>query len=238
MPHLPRFFVHKEALRLGNLALPPGEARHAAKALRLRAGDRIEIGDGEGRLGAACLMAVRGEEAIAKVEAIHSFPEPRPHLVLATAIPKGKRWQWLVEKCVELGAASIQPLRFRRSVAQGEGGREKWERWALEAGKQSRRLYLPRVFSPLNIADFLLSRAGGPIYWATPEGEMPTAYLPRLQNAEEIVILIGPEGDLAEDERAACAAVGALPLRLGPHILRVETAAAAACAIAVALSRR
>ncbi|MCX7934538.1 MAG: 16S rRNA (uracil(1498)-N(3))-methyltransferase, partial [Planctomycetota bacterium] len=212
----PRFFIAKDLLRVGVVSLPASEAQHAAKVLRLQPGDRLEIGDGEGKIGAARLQAINGGAVTAMVEEIRFYPEPRPRLTLATAIPKGKRWQWLVEKCTELGAARLHPLRFRRSIAQGEGDVGKWRRWALEASKQSRRIYLPRISAPQSFSDFLPAHTGL-LFWATPAGAPAADYAGRIQNAEEIAVIIGPEGDLTVEERKTCEIAGALPLSLGQH---------------------
>jgi 16S rRNA (uracil1498-N3)-methyltransferase len=163
---------------------------------------------------------------------VENLPEQKPHLVIATAIPKGKRWQMLVEKCTELGVSEIQPLVCRYSVVEGQGDPGKWERWAVEAAKQCRRAYLPQIKAPVTLPDFLTRHFEGPCLLASPQGDPMMMWGGQIDRAEDTAFIIGPEAGLTEEEEAACYEASYAPVRFAPHILRIETAAIAACALA------
>jgi 16S rRNA (uracil1498-N3)-methyltransferase len=159
----------------------------------------------------------------------------RPLLTVATAVPKGKRWQQLVEKCTELGASRIRPVRFRQSVAEGGSDPAKWRRWAVEAAKQCGRAWLPEVPAPVDLGAFLGEADAGVAYVCDPRGEPLLKFAAHMGVAEAVTVLVGPEAGLMPEEAELCREHGLAPLRLGPHVLRIETAAQAACAAVRAL---
>ncbi|MCC8190002.1 MAG: 16S rRNA (uracil(1498)-N(3))-methyltransferase [Planctomycetes bacterium] len=229
----PRFLLDQPLTGPGEYVLGRLEAHHARQVLRLGRGDAVVVFDGRGGAAEAEITGGGRGELVVTVTEVRTGERPPLRLTVATAIPKGKRWQMLVEKCTELGVDRIQPLLTERSVARGEGDGEKWRRWVVEAAKQCRRLWLPEVASPISLADFLhRSREDGArLVVADPGGEAPAAVLPSPPPALAFAIVIGPEGGLTDAEVAACRAAGARLVRLGPFVLRVETAAAAACAL-------
>ncbi len=232
MPH-PRFLLEEPLNAPGLYRLGRDESHHAVNVLRLRAGDAAIVFDGRGRRAEA-RVAEAGKNALAvRVDAVIEEPPLPLRLTLATAIPKGKRWQGLVEKCTELGVDALVPLHTERSVAKGEGDAEKWRRWTIEAAKQSRRWRLPEIAEPVLFARvFELSRARNALLFvADAGGEPPSRYRDELSAAESVVAVVGPEGGLTDEECAECARHGARPVRLSPFVLRVETAAAAVCAL-------
>jgi len=231
MPHIPRFLMPAENLREGTCVLPAHEARHALTVLRLRPGDAVEVIDGAGRLGTGGILDTDGDAVRLTIGTLQHVPPPAPRLTLATAIPKGKRWQALVEKCTELAVSRIQPVIFARSVAEGQGDPEKWRRWTAEAAKQCGALHLPDVAPPLRFADLLQLQVAGPCLLAAPAGDPFVRWGGQIDRASEILVVVGPEGGLAPEEDEACRNASFCPVRLGPYVLRVETAAMAACAL-------
>lgn len=231
----PRFFVpnlpEPGAGRV-EMELPPLEARHAAGVLRLRAGDAVELTDGRGRSAEATLAEVRKRNVRAVIGQVRQWPRPRPKIHVASAIAKGKRQDWMLEKLAELAVASIRPVRFERSVAGegafSEGKRSRWMTHLISACKQSGSNFLPELADPRELDAFLAD--------GLPEGALLVGDLTEdaveisdviSPVVEEVTVLVGPEGGFTEEERRKIAAAGFHPVRLGPGILRIETAAVA-----------
>jgi len=237
---MPRFFA--KDLSAGRLALSAGEGHHALHVLRLRVGAAVELFDGRGQTAAGRIAAIRRGEVAVEVQQVRPEPERGgPEVALAFAVPKGKRLDWLLEKATELGAASLRPVVFERSVAGGELTAAKRSRWlghCISAAKQCRLDWLPELLDPLPLADYLatplppLRLLGDAATDARAMAELP-ARSPTADRRSSI--LVGPEGGLTDAERAACVSAGFVPVRLGRTVLRTETAAIALLAAAQAL---
>lgn len=228
-----RFFLSPEAW--GAQALLGGdEAKHAAQVLRLRSGDRITVFDGRGRSAGAEILDVSKSELRLALGQEVLTPKLEPEIRLAQAVPKGKTMDLIVQKAVELGVASIQPLITRNTVVQVDGDdaprkSAKWQRVALEACKQCGQDLLPEV---LPVRDF----AG---WVGDPEGDLKivASLLPGARSLREVLreagpgsprrvtLLVGPEGDFSAAEGAAALEAGFVPASLGSIVLRAETAA-------------
>lgn len=227
----PRFYAPQ--LAEGRMELEPQEAEHASGAKRLRAGDEVEVFDGCGQVGSGVLLEA-GRSLAVEVQRLWREEPAEVRCSVAVAVPKGKRLQVMVEKLTELGVARIQPVRFARSVAEGGDPVSKWGRWTVEAAKQCRRAWLPEIAAPVSFADFIAATDPHRTVLADADGETPPVLLHALRGNPEVVCLVGPEGGLTPEEFAACDAAGVRRLRLGEHILRIETAALAFCACASA----
>jgi 16S rRNA (uracil1498-N3)-methyltransferase len=223
-----RFFVPPDLWTSG--ALPESEARHASQVLRLSVGDRVVVFDGTGRAAEAELSAV-GKKKVEFKPAREWFEErPRPEIHLVVALIKNERFDWLVQKATELGAASIRPVSGDRSVVKlagqdAEKRRTKWEQIAVEAAKQCGHLVLPAIL-PLArpAAAFASAPAGNKgIPALHPGGRGLSGFF--AGDATAVTFAIGPEGDWTEEEMASALACGFVPLSLGKHVLRSETAA-------------
>lgn len=210
------------------------EARHAARALRVRTGEVITVGDGAGTIVEARVTDV-GTAVAADVVARRTVEAPRPRVAVWQAIPKTGKLDVVVQKLTELGAMEIVPFAARRSVPRWDAraARRHVERLrsiAREAAKQSRRAWLPTVREVAALADAptgvltLHEGAARRLRDVLPT-EPPLA----------LTFVVGPEGGLEEDEVAALEASGGSAVSLGHLILRTETAALAA--VAVVLSR-
>jgi 16S rRNA (uracil1498-N3)-methyltransferase len=217
------------------------ESHHAAHVLRLAAGSRVELFDGRGGRAEGHVERVkRGEVAVAIDHRDAPSRRPHPAVHLAFSTPKGNRLDWLLEKATELGAASLGAVIFQRTVAGGrEPSEAKARRWlgqCIAAAKQSGLDFLPELRPPLRLAD-LLAAPPGPLRLAGDSAgdarPLPEA-LSALGDQQDVLLLVGPEGGLTEDERAAVRAAGFTFVRLGRTVLRIETAAIALLAATVA----
>lgn len=215
------------------LVLVGDEGRHAARVKRLGVGEPLLVGDGRGTV-ASCAVAevlpdgLRCSVLERRVEAV-----PRPRLVVVQALPKGERAELAVEVLTELGVDEIVPWAAARSVVQwhgprGEKAREKWQRTAAEAAKQSRRAWVPTVAPLASTAD--VAHRGAALLVLHEAAAVPLAGLP-LPDADELAIVVGPEGGVSDDELRAFEAAGATAVRLGEPVLRTSTAGAAALAV-------
>lgn len=232
-----RFFLSRPlqlAMRDATVELADSEAHHLLHVLRAKVGDRVGLFNGQGDEAVAELVSHRKRSAELRILDCWTTPAESDELILATALPKGDRARWLVEKATELGVTRIIPLRTTRSVVEpGEGKMDKLTQAAIAACKQSGRSRLPRLDSltPLNdvLREFSASLPTRILLLADPCAERNVGQLfESLGKAPQATIaLIGPEGGFTADEHSAAIAAGALPVRLGSHILRIETAALA-----------
>jgi 16S rRNA (uracil1498-N3)-methyltransferase len=221
---------HGRRYRLG-----PEESRHLARVCRFGIGDRVEIFDGRGFATRAEVVAsaVDGVELVAVGEPI-AVARPACTLVLATAMPKGDRIDWLVEKATELGVDRLIPIVAERSVVIPRGSKlDRLRRSIVEASKQCRRARLMVLEEPLEWTRLVAAFPGALKFLADPHG-LGAADWPMIGRDREMVLAVGPEGGYSSAEREASIVAGWLPIRLGSHILRVETAGLAGCAALLA----
>jgi len=216
------------------IRLPDREARHALKSRRLSAGDAVVVFDGRGTEAHGYIASASRGGVTVRVERVVHRPRPRPALTLFVAPPKGPRQDVLIEKCSELGVAAIYPLVSARAVASvSEHRLGKWRRTAVEAAKQSGQAWLPELAGPIGL-EAALDRTSDfdRVLLATSEvnreGAAPVGLcemLAELRHVASIAAYVGPEGGWTEEEMHRMLAAGARPTCLGPHTLRIETAA-------------
>lgn len=224
---MPRFHLPAPAWQ-DEPVLTGDEARHLSQVLRMKAGERVLVFDGEGRRAPAEILDVARERVALRLGEAVVSPPPRPTITLAQAIPKGKNMDFIVQKAVELGVSSIQPLVTRHTVVQpGENKAEKWRRVALEACKQCGQDRLPVIADALPFDRWIADApAGLKLVASLAPGARPfREVLAAHPDCVAATIIIGPEGDFSEGETAAALAAGFLPITLGGIVLRVETAA-------------
>ncbi len=237
-------------LHAGLAGLSPGdrvtlegdEGRHAVVVRRIHAGEQVALTDGDGTTVVATVTSTGKRELAATVDSTrHDEPE-LPRVVVVQAIPKGDRGELAVEMLTEVGVDVIVPWAAHRSVAVWRGDRAakslaKWRATAREAAKQARRSWFPEVTAMVGTDEVvaLLGRASVPVV-LHEAASGPLADLP-VPGRGEIVIVVGPEGGISEEELAAFAAVGAEPVRLGSSVLRTSTAGVAATAALLARTR-
>ena len=206
------------------------EAHHLGNVRRVKVGEEVELFDGVGQLVIGRVSKI-GKGA-AQIEALErGKKEPATmEVIVACALAKGSRWDWLIEKCVELGAVKIWPVLFERSVVKGSGEAgqlAKWNRRALEAAKQCGQAYLPQITQPKVLEKVLADTDDNCLGVVGTANESATPRLVVLEKAEprRVALLVGPEGGLTEQEQALAQASGYEPVYLGENTLRVETAA-------------
>ncbi len=227
-------------LAAGTVALPPDEARHALKSLRLAAGDRVVLFDGRGGSAAGAIADTgRGAVTVA-VDAVATAPLPPVGIHLATAVPKAKRMDWLAEKAAELGVRSFRAVRFERGVAGGggfsAGRRARCLKRFIAAAKQCGLDRLPELRAPLLAGELAARADAGPLLFGDTAGDaVPLREaLGGDRPPAGITVVVGPEGGLTDGERGALARNGGRPVRIGATVLRVETAAVALVAAVAA----
>ncbi|GAB2989865.1 16S rRNA (uracil(1498)-N(3))-methyltransferase [Nocardioides montaniterrae] len=219
------------------------EAHHAVVVRRLRVGEDLLLGDGAGRLATGTVAATSKRSFDVTVRSVEDVPEPWPRVSVVQALPKGERGELAVEVLTEIGVARIVPWAATRSVAVWKGERAakshaKWAATAREAAKQSRRAWHPEVLelaSTKDVAD-MVARADLAVVLHEAASE-PMADL-AVPDAGEILLVVGPEGGLTEDEVALFVRAGAVSSRLGAEVLRTSTAGVVAVAALLARTPR
>ncbi len=221
---------------VGGLAAVEGdEGFHAATVRRIRPGETLVLADGAGTV-AECVVEEAGKRTLtARVLERSTVPPSRPPVTVVQAIPKSERSELAVESACEAGADEFIAWQAERCVARWDGDRaekglRRWRAVARSAARQSRRPHIPDVSGPLSTSDltgYLSGRvaAGALVLVLHESADRPLADLP-ISAADSIVLVIGPEGGISDEELAALALVGGRPVRLGPTVLRTSTAAA------------
>jgi 16S rRNA (uracil1498-N3)-methyltransferase len=218
---------------------PPEEERHLIASLRGRVGDRIVLFDGRGREGLGVVTRIDRHRAEIEVGEISVRECASPiRLTLASAIARQNRQAYLIEKCTELGVSALVPLLADRGVATADGrSRERWERRAIEACKQSGRATTPMIDAAQTV-DEVLSRCKtfSRVCAAHPAADAESLYtmVNELHTGDSLLVCIGPEGGWSDRELSLFMQAQVRFVSLAEHVLRVETAAVAACAIVAA----
>lgn len=217
----------------GNLGGPEAvlgesEAHHLLHVLRAQVGDRVELLNGQGDTAIAEVAETRKRDV--RLTVLERQHHPRlPGPILAVAVPKGDRFRWLIEKCVELGVERVIPLITERgSVIPRDAKLEKMGQTVIAACKQSRRNWLMEIDSPTPLADALRGCGNRRAFVADPSGTATVS--PADVGLDPPVFFVGPEGGFTAAELELVATQGAAIVPLGPEILRIETAAVALAA--------
>lgn len=227
-----RFYLPQTLDQPGaTVSLPPAEAQHALRVLRLEAGDRLQLLNGEGEK-AECVLVSRGEgrscrEAVCQILSCRRFSRPALSPVLLVAPPRGKAFDLVLKASVELGFRGIQPILCTYGVSRPEEVSEGWKETLVGAMKQSGNPFLPPLLPPLTFRQALLQYppGDGAVFGASPAAEA-TERRP-LGPAAALgcsALWVGPEGGFSPEEERALLQAGALPVTLGESVLRVETA--------------
>jgi len=224
-------------------AVAGSEGHHGAQVLRLRTGEAVELVDGRGRRVMGRVEQLERNSFSVLIDEVRDEPAPSPHITVVQGIPKSERSGLAVQMLTEAGVDAIVPWQADRSVAKWSGkklttGREKWATTAAAAAKQSRRSRLPEIGQPVTSAEVaaILAEATLPLVLS----EAASARLSRVSMPEagRIVLVVGPEGGIAEDENRLFNEAGALTVRMGDSVLRTSTAGVCATSIVMARSGR
>lgn len=232
MPRQEFFYASPESFAVGFVELTGDEHHHLSRVLHHKVGDRITVVDGAGN------AAVDGEivfsnRAVTRIKIqtlTRNIGEPAVHLTLAQAVPKGARFDWLVEKGTEIGVSAFIPLLAEHSEVQpGTGKTERWRRLTLAAMKQSCRSVWPTVNEPTHFADLIKRLSEFDLaLLAHPTARDTSRDLAAQAAPRKVLLLVGPEGGFAEEEVTLAQETGCKMLHLGPRRLRAETAGLAA----------
>lgn len=237
----------------GRLVISGPEGKHGAAALRLKPGEGILVGDGAGVLAECEVLSAGAGEVEVVVRRRTEHAPPVPAVTIVQALPKSERSELAVDLATEAGADEIVPWQADRCISRWTGakgkaekGRQKWQNAARAAAKQARRAFEPPIGELVDtkaltamVADW--SNASSAVIVLHEEEsraftELVTATVG--EGIERIVLVVGPEGGVAEQEIAALREAGAIPALLGPEVLRTSTAAAVALGAIGALTAR
>jgi 16S rRNA (uracil1498-N3)-methyltransferase len=232
----------------GELALLDGdEGFHAANVRRIRTGEEIDLGDGAGALAHCVVEDTAKGRLSARVLERHVVAAPRPQVTIVQALPKSDRSELAVELATEAGADAFVAWQSARCMARWDGpkadkGLRRWDAVARAASRQSRRAHIPSVDGVVSTAE-LSHRvadavAAGALVLALHESATESITELALAQADSLMLIVGPEGGIAEEEIAALTGAGARAVRLGPTVLRTSTAAAVALGAIGALTSR
>jgi 16S rRNA (uracil1498-N3)-methyltransferase len=237
---LNRVFADQPLAAGSEVTLPEAAAYHVARVLRLRAGAPLLLFDGSGADFGGEIVAVEGDRVRVRIgERSPGLRESPLAITLVQAISRSERMDWTLQKATELGVRRIQPVLSARSVVrlderQAARKLRHWQAIVAGACEQSGRSVLPEVRAPLELARYLAeaTREGRRLV-LSPNGPASLAGL--ASATARVELLIGPEGGLDDAELDAAGRVGFAPVRLGPRVLRTETAGIVALAVLQAL---
>ena len=229
-----RFFVPE--IRRGTAELSGRDSEHLVRVLRAEVGQLYEISDNRDLYLARIEVARKSLVSFRVVEKLDSPPLPL-HLTLIAALFKFDRFEWLVEKATELGVSVIQPVeatRTEQGLAKASHTRRlRWERIAVEASQQSRRVQLSRIEPAAQFADAVRLNARVKLLLdESPDAPPILQRVPQQRTPDDrVLLMLGPEGGWTEEERNLALHAGWSPCSLGPTVLRAETAGIAALAV-------
>lgn len=230
-----RCYIPPSDWPLAHVTLSENESHHLLHVLRVKAGQKVEVFNGEGGTGLATVEAAdRGAIAVQILERSEQ-KRPAVQFALIQALPREQKMDLIIQKATELGASEILPVTTEHAVVQlkqdrSEGKRERWEKIALNAAKQCGTAWLPKI-SPFQALPAFLNthnRFDALLVCALDEHTQPirdAIQSIKARPVSSVGVLVGPEGDFSAAEMEAIHAAGALAVSLGGHVLRSETAA-------------
>ena len=231
--HIPRFYLPLMLTEGAILELDEQSAHHLTHVLRLRPGAPVKVFDGQGHEHDATVHELhRARVTVELGTAVGSIPEPQLSITLAQGIPRGDRMDLILQKAVELGVSAVRPLWTERSQSRTSGERlEKrlrhWQGVVISACEQCGRATLPELTPPANYGAWLSGgTADGCRLLLDPEAGLSLGDLSAPGN-DTILLLVGPEGGFSAGETTLAVTSGFNAVRLGPRVLRTETASLA-----------
>lgn len=212
--------------------LPESESGHAIRVLRMHKGDELTVVDGRGNVYTCRLVDENHRKAAVEIVNAAKRPPVWNHPITIAVAPTKNvdRMEWLVEKLVEVGVDRIVPVRCRRSERK-DIKRERLEKIAVSAMKQSLKAVLPQVSETISFKDFISGCDASQRFMGYCDDECERKNLACEYNpSASVAMLIGPEGDFAPEEVEMAIRTGFVPVTMGDNRLRTETAALMACA--------
>jgi len=228
-----RFYID-DSLTEPTAKLAGAAAHHLLHVLRLRTGEEAVLFNGRGTVATAEITGFSRNSVELKLIETTQFPQESGRSVsVATAVPKGDRFRWLVEKATELGVRRLTPIRTSRSVVHpGESKLDKIRQTVIAACQQSRRNWLMQIDPVTSWNEFLGQNCRRQaVLVAHPAGEQLRRRLPSIVGSSPLLLVVGPEGGFTDAEIDDALIAGAIPVNLGENILRIETAVVALIAV-------
>jgi 16S rRNA (uracil1498-N3)-methyltransferase len=229
-------FYTNNILATGQLATVDGdEGFHAATVRRTRPGEHVVLCDGAGVIARCVVDSTTKRGLTARVIDVERVARVHPSVTVVQAIPKSDRSELAIELATEAGADEFVAWQASRCVARWDGDRaenglRRWRAVARSAARQSRRAYIPEAYGPMPtsaLAMYIAERvgAGATALLLSEAATFALADSPVAQS-NSIILIVGPEGGVSDQELVELTGVGALAVRLGPTVLRTSTAAA------------
>lgn len=235
-----RFFVQNDSVEENMITITGPDVRHISKVLRLVPGDKIGVSTGNGREFEAVIREITTKEVISEIVTEKQVSTEAPVRVnLYQGLPKGDKMELIIQKSTEIGVSRIIPVISERTVVKLDGKkagerRQRWQRIAEEAAKQSRRTAIPQVEEPVKFEAALQGLRENELVIMPWEEQKSGGIKQLLKNnagVAEISIFIGPEGGFSQREARAASEKGVHLITLGPRIMRTETAGIVTAAI-------
>lgn len=233
---LSRFYLPATEWPATPLVLTDDEALHCSRVLRRQVGDTVEVFNGEGRLAVAKITALGKTRVSLTILEDQTLPPLKNRIHLLPALIKAEPFEWLLEKAVELGAVSVQPVITERTIISLSGDHlekklAKWRRHMIEAAKQCHTPFVTRLERPLPFHQALTALPADALKILPALSEHSRTLHGLCGGQREAYLTIGPEGDFTAEEEAMALEQGFQHVTLGPLILRAETAAITALAV-------
>jgi 16S rRNA (uracil1498-N3)-methyltransferase len=235
-------FYHPAEIAIGQIIeLSPENKHHAARVLRLKRGNTVTVFNGKGGEFSGHIHTISKSNINIVIEAYHTVDCESPlHIELAQAICVNEKMDWIIQKAVEAGVSSIQPISTARSIVHLSDERsskrlQHWQKIVISACEQCGRNRLPQMLPLLNLPEWLSQKKTAKLpqdlhFMLSPSATETFKNIPKPSIEANLVVLIGPEGGYTQEETAAILHAGLIPLRLGKRILRTESAALATIA--------
>ncbi|MEN8165995.1 MAG: 16S rRNA (uracil(1498)-N(3))-methyltransferase [Pseudomonadota bacterium] len=231
---IPRIFTDQPLASQRQILLESEASHHLSLVLRLQSGAELKLFNGAGEEYAGILVQPNKKHAsVDIVELLRTEPDPSLRIHLIIGISRGERMDFALQKAVELGVNSIQPIFTERCVVKLTEKRlthrmDHWRRVIVNACEQSGRCRIPELRDAEKYATALTKKRQGDALLLDHRSQQTLLDLPQPDGS--VTLLVGPEGGLSEDERALAKQQGFMPIKLGPRVLRTETAPLAAIA--------
>ncbi|SHE65193.1 16S rRNA (uracil1498-N3)-methyltransferase [Seinonella peptonophila] len=233
-----RYFVQPTQIVNSHIVIVGDDVHHIKNVMRFQPGDQIICCDEQGADYLAMIETIQPSQI--RLNILNQSPsmgEPHTEVVLWQSIPKGDRWDWILQKSTELGVKRIVPVISERTIVKIDNRKlekkqSRWQRIVKEAAEQSHRGMIPLVESVYHFNDLLSALSNQPAWIAYEQGGNSFYQSLKAYPKGEIHLIIGPEGGFTRQEIERAKQAGIKPVTLGKRILRTETAAIAAISCA------